>query len=52
MAAAGYAKTSLSVDRDNPAARLYLRLGFETITEQDEDLLMVRPFSPEDERCI
>jgi ribosomal protein S18 acetylase RimI-like enzyme len=52
LAAAGYAKTSLSVDRDNPASRLYARLGFETIAERDEDLLMVRPLSPKDQRCI
>jgi ribosomal protein S18 acetylase RimI-like enzyme len=45
MAAAGYAKTSLSVDRDNPASRLYSRLGFETIAEQEKDLLMIRPLS-------
>jgi ribosomal protein S18 acetylase RimI-like enzyme len=52
LAAAGYTKTSLSVDRDNPATRLYARLGFATISEKDEDLLMVRLLSPEDQRCI
>jgi len=46
LASAGYSKASLSVDRDNPASRLYARLGFATIAEQDEDLLMVRPLSP------
>ncbi len=52
LATAGYAKTSLSVDRDNPASRLYTRLGFTTIGEQDEDLLMVRMLTAEDEWCI
>ena len=52
LAAAGYTRTSLSVDRDNPASTLYARLGFETIAEHDEDLLMVRRLSPEDQRYI
>lgn len=52
LAAAGYTKTSLSVDRDNSASRMYARLGFEVLAEQDEDLIMIRPLTPEDERCI
>ncbi len=49
---AGYAKTSLSVDKDNPASRLYARLGFKTVAEKDEDLIMVRALAPHDHGCI
>ncbi|NTU72251.1 MAG: GNAT family N-acetyltransferase [Coriobacteriia bacterium] len=52
LAVAGYARTSLSVDRDNPASRLYARMGFEIIAEQDEDLLMVRQLSPKNQAHI
>ena len=38
---AGYAKCSLSVQKANPAARLYRRLGFETVEETDEEYLMI-----------
>jgi len=51
LAAAGYTRTSLSVDKDNYASRMYTRLGFVLVAEQDEDLLMVRSLSPEDELC-
>lgn len=38
---AGYEKASLSVQKQNPAARLYRRLGFETVGETGEEYLMV-----------
>lgn len=41
LADAGYAKASLSVQKRNPAARLYRRLGFETVGETGEEYLMV-----------
>ncbi len=36
----GYEKVSLSVQRNNPAHRLYARLGFEVVAERDTELLM------------
>lgn len=38
----GYARTSLSVDKENYAVRMYESLGFVVLAEQDEDLLMIR----------
>ena len=37
----GYAQTSLSVQKKNYAARMYQKLGFEIIRENEEDYLMV-----------
>lgn len=37
----GYKKVSLSVQKANPAARLYERLGFKTVRETDEEFVMV-----------
>jgi len=38
----GYAKTSLSVQKNNPAARFYKRLGYEIIEEKAEEYIMVK----------
>lgn len=37
----GYKKASLSVNKDNYAYRLYEKLGFQVVKEQDEDYLML-----------
>jgi ribosomal protein S18 acetylase RimI-like enzyme len=38
----GYSQASLSVQKENYAARMYLKLGFETVSENKEDFIMVR----------
>ncbi len=40
----GYAKASLSVQKANYAARMYTKLGFRTIGENDEEYIMVYEF--------
>lgn len=40
----GYEKVALSVQKENPAIRLYERLGFEIVKELDEEYLMVYYF--------
>lgn len=37
----GYRQVSLSVQRNNPAVRLYVRLGFEIIRETEEEYIMI-----------
>lgn len=37
----GYRQASLSVQKENYAARMYMKLGFETIKETDDEYLMV-----------
>ena len=37
----GFARTSLSVQKDNYALKLYSSLGFHAVAEHDEDLIMV-----------
>ena len=39
--AAGYAKLSLSVQKDNYAVKLYRKAGFTTICETDEEYIMI-----------
>ena len=39
--AAGYAKLSLSVQKDNYAVKLYQKAGFTTVSETDEEYIMV-----------
>lgn len=37
----GYQKVSLSVQKENYACRMYQKLGFQVVKEQEEDILMV-----------
>ena len=39
--AAGYAKISLSVQKDNYAVKLYRKVGFTTVCETDEEYIMI-----------
>lgn len=41
LRAAGYTRVTLSVQKENPAVRLYRRLGFETAAETEAEYLMV-----------
>ncbi|WP_029905507.1 GNAT family N-acetyltransferase [Prevotella sp. 10(H)] len=41
MKAHGYKETSLSVDKNNYAVKMYRKLGFEIIEEREHDYLMV-----------
>ncbi|MBK5719872.1 GNAT family N-acetyltransferase [Dysgonomonas sp. Marseille-P4677] len=38
---AGYKQTSLSVQKENYAVKLYFKMGFKVIRENDEDYLMI-----------
>ncbi len=38
----GYARLSLSVDKLNRAVGFYIKLGFETVKEQETDFLMIK----------
>lgn len=37
----GYARVSLSVQKENYAVRMYRKAGFETVSENDEEYIMV-----------
>jgi len=43
----GYERVSLSVEKINPALRLYESLGFKALREDDEEVVMLREFPPE-----
>ena len=45
----GYPALSLSVQRSNPAARLYERLGFQEVSGDDGEAVMVLPLGGRDE---
>jgi ribosomal protein S18 acetylase RimI-like enzyme len=47
LAERGYKQTSLSVQKENPALRLYERMGYKTIRENDEDFIMVKDLAKE-----
>ena len=42
---AGYRSVSLSVSKQNPAVRMYLRIGFAIVQENDADYIMVHPLA-------
>ena len=42
LRAKGFARASLSVQKANPAVRLYRRLGFTAVAETDEEYLMLK----------
>lgn len=44
---AGYKGASLSVQKANPAVRLYLRTGFKVVAENKEDYIMLCAFEGE-----
>lgn len=41
----GYKQTSLSVQKANFAAKMYLKLGFEVVGENEEEYLMLKKFN-------
>lgn len=42
LAGQNYSRLSLSVQKDNPAFRLYRRVGFEILRDNGEDFIMVK----------
>jgi len=49
LTAVGYQSVSLSVQKANPAVRLYKRFGFATVRVHDNDYVMVRSLAPIDD---
>ncbi|MDR1564511.1 MAG: GNAT family N-acetyltransferase [Oscillospiraceae bacterium] len=47
LAGKGYKQTSLSVQKNNPAFRLYQRLGYKIVSENEEDYIMLRSLKNE-----
>jgi ribosomal protein S18 acetylase RimI-like enzyme len=41
MKSEGYAQLSLNITKGNPVIRLYERLGFQTIDENEDDYIML-----------
>lgn len=48
LSRAGYRSVSLSVSKQNPAVRMYLRTGFVVVQENEEDYVMVHPLDAAD----
>lgn len=48
----GYKQTSLSVQKANPALRLYERMGYKVVRENTEDFIMVRDLAKERQRMV
>lgn len=46
----GYENVSLSVQKENKAVRLYEHMGFKTVHESNEELIMVRELTQEKEK--
>lgn len=47
----GYKHVSLSVQKANYAVNMYLKLGFKTIKETDEEFIMVKEFKVTNVSC-
>ena len=45
LKARGYEQASLSVQKENYAAKMYKRLGFQIIEETEEEYLMLKKLS-------
>ena len=41
----GYAKTSLAVQKDNYALKMYTAVGFEIVDKNEEEYIMVCPLN-------
>ena len=49
--AAGFAHLSLSVDNENPARRLYERVGYRVLAADEDGVRMLLDLAPEDDRA-
>ena len=48
LAQRGYKQTSLAVQKENPAANFYLRLGYKIISEKPEEYIMIKKLAESD----